>query len=147
MRMKVILNRKKISSVATLLLLLAAAVCAFGADEVSRARDLAFSGREHRAEALSLLQQRLQRVPDDGDALTLYGTILSWDGRYEESRQALQKVLDKNPDHSDALPALINLELWSDHPQQAQELAQASLQRHPGNPAMLLLLARAERNQ
>jgi len=144
------LNNNSRSKFALSLLLLAALVYALPAmadDEVSRARALAFSGAEHRAEALSLLQTRLAKVPDDGDALTLYGTILSWEGRYDESRQALQKVLDRNPDHADALPAMLNLELWSNHPQRAEQLAQAALQRHPGDPALLMFLARAQRNR
>lgn len=116
-------------------------------DEVSRARALAFSGAQHRGEALSLLQARLAKVPDDGDALTLYGTILSWEGRYDEGRQALQKVLDRNPDHSDALPAMLNLELWSDHPARAEQLAREALRRHPNDPSLLMFLARAQRNQ
>ncbi|HEY3927964.1 MAG TPA: YaiO family outer membrane beta-barrel protein [Candidatus Koribacter sp.] len=134
--------------IATLLsLLLLLGVTAFAADEVARARALAFQGPEHRQEALQLLEERLKAMPDDGDALTLYGTILSWEGRYNEGRAALQKVLDRNPDHSDALPAMINLELWSDHPQVAEELARGALQRHPGNVQMLLFLARAQRNE
>ncbi|MBZ5571567.1 MAG: YaiO family outer membrane beta-barrel protein [Acidobacteriia bacterium] len=144
------LNNSRSKSFALLLLLLAALVYALPAvadDEVSRARALAFSGAEHRAEALSLLQTRLAKVPDDGDALTLYGTILSWEGRYDESRQALQKVLDRNPDHADALPAMLNLELWSNHPDRAEQLAEGALQRHPGDPALLMFLARAQRNR
>lgn len=144
------LNIFRLSSIATLILLLALLMCAGIAaaeDEVSHARELAFSGPQHRAEALTLLQRRLAKVPDDGDALTLYGTILSWEGRYDEGRQALQKVLDRNPDHADALPAMLNLELWSDHPQRAEELARAALQRHPDNPTMMMFLARAQRNQ
>lgn len=131
---------------AALLLVLMSCV-AFADDEVAKARELAFQGPQHRQEAIKLLQERLERVPDDGDALTLYGTILSWEGRYDEARQVLQKVLDRNPDHSDALPAMINLELWSDHPATAEALARAALQRHPGNVQMLLFLARAQRNQ
>jgi YaiO family outer membrane protein len=139
--------RGRIAMVLLLFASLIFAVNAHSEDEVAHARQLAFSGPQHRAEALALLQTRLAAVPDDGDALTLYGTILSWDGRYDEARQALQKVLDKNPDHSDALPAMINVELWSDHPHTAEQLAQASLQRHPGNPAMMMFLARAQRNE
>ena len=143
-------SKTTLKGIAALLLLLAGLMCAMPAaadDEVSRAHALAFSGAQHRAEALSLLQSRLATVPDDGDALTLYGTILSWEGRYDEGRTALQRVLDRNPDHSDALPAMLNLELWSGHPHTAEELAFASLQRHPHNPAMLMFLAHAQRNQ
>lgn len=144
------LNNSKLNSLALLFLLLAGLAYALPAvadDEVSRARVLAFSGAQHRSEALSLLQARLVKVPDDGDALTLYGTILSWEGRYDEARQALQKVLDRNPDHADALPAMLNLEMWSNHPERVAKLAEAALQRHPGNPALLMFLARAQRNQ
>src|SRR3954452_8700186 len=78
---------------------------------VPHAREIAFSGRQHRPEAEAMLRQILEKEPDNGDARTLYGTLLSWDGNWDESRKQLQAVLDKNPDHSDALPALINVEL------------------------------------
>ena len=139
-----------LKGIAASLLLLAGLMCAMPAaadDEVSRAHALAFSGAQHRAEALSLLQSRLATDPDDGDALTLYGSILTWEGRYDEGRAALQRVLDRSPDHSDALPAMLNLELWSGHPRAAENLALASLQRHPQNPAMLMFLAHAQRNK
>jgi cytochrome c-type biogenesis protein CcmH/NrfG len=78
---------------------------AFADDEVAKARALAFQGPQHRPEAIALLQARLATHPTDTDALTLYGTILSWEGRYAEAHTALQKVLDEDPTHSDALPA------------------------------------------
>jgi YaiO family outer membrane protein len=135
---------------AALVALLCGMLSAFPAtadDEVSRAKALASGKESHHAEALFLLETRLARVPDDSDALVLYGTILSWDGRYDEGRVALQKVLDKNPDNSDALPAMLNLELWSGHPRRAEDLASAALQRHPRDPAIVIFLARAQRNQ
>lgn len=116
-------------------------------DALSRARQLAFSGKEHRAEALQILKQHLAEDPTDTDARVFYGIVLSWEGQYDQARAQLQPVVEKNPDHSDALPALIDVELWSDHPKRAAELAQASLQRHPKNPTMLLLYARALRNE
>lgn len=137
-------NRTRVVLVLASLMLAAGAAAQ---DEVSKARELAFTGGQHRATALLLLETRLSKVPDDGDALTLYGSILSWEGRYDEARVALQKVLTMNPDHADALPAMLNLELWSDHPERAEQLARASLQRHPGNPKMLMFLARAQSNQ
>lgn len=141
------LKLKFLAHILLLLVGLTVTVHGFVDNEIGRARELAFSGKEHRAEALALLQQRLEKVPDDRDALTLYGTILSWESRYDESRQALQKVLDNNPDHADALPAMLNMELWSDHPDRVEQLARSFLQRHPGDPAMMLFLARAQRNQ
>ena len=113
---------------------------------VAHARELAYSGKEHRAEALSLLRDHLQRVTDDSEARVLYGTVLSWDGQYDESRKQLEMVLANNPTHSDALPALINVELWSDHPQRAAELARRGLQVNPKNVALITDEAHAMRN-
>ncbi len=116
-------------------------------DVLSQARTLAFSGKEHRQEALKLLQQHLVESPGDNDARTFYGTILSWEGQYDEGRKQLEQVLADHPFHSDAMPALINLELWSDHPARAEELARQALTRSPKDTGYLLQLARAERNQ
>jgi YaiO family outer membrane protein len=120
---------------------------AFADDEVAKARALAFQGPQHRAEAIALLETRLATHPTDTDALTLYGTILSWEGRYADAHTALQKVLDENPTHSDALPAMINLDLWSDHPQEAEMLAKRGLDKNPGDVNLLMLLARSQRNE
>lgn len=115
-------------------------------DSLAAARQLAFSGKEHRAEALAMCE-RLLAAGDDSDVRTFYGTVLSWEGRYDEGRAQLSKVLEQHPGHGDALPALINLELWSDHPKRAEELARDGLSRDPKNTAMMLQLARAQRNQ
>ncbi len=112
----------------------------------ARARELAFSGKDHRAEALNLLQGWLQQQPGDVESRVLYGTVLSWDGRYDEARQQLSTVLKNRPDHGDALPALINVELWSDHPAHAERLAREALVRHPERTSLMLLQARALHN-
>jgi YaiO family outer membrane protein len=113
---------------------------------LQKARDLAYSGKAHRAEALALLKEHLQRVPDDTAARVLYGTVLSWEGQYDEARKQLEMVLAKNPTHGDALPALINVEIWSDHPARAEQLASEGLKAHPGNITYLLDEAHALRN-
>ena len=115
-------------------------------DLVDKARTLARQGKEYRGEALKLLEDRLAERPTDGDARTLYGVVLSWEGRYDESREQLSRVLAKNPDHSDALPALINVELWSDHPERAEQLAREALLRHPDDTQLMYVQARALRN-
>lgn len=109
-------------------------------DPVSRARAM---DKEHRWEALKLLEDRLAADPTDSDARTLHGAMLSWEGRYEEARSDLKKVLESHPGHGDALAALINVEMWSDHPEEAEELARAGLKLHPGNPDLLILRAKA----
>lgn len=135
---------------AVLILLAFSAAGAFAApavDSLEQARELAYSGKEHRAEAIQALKAYLAEHPGNSDAQVLLGIVLSWEGQYDEARNQLQPVVEKYPDHSDALPALIQVELWSDHPQRAAELARASLQRQPKNPAIMLLYARALRNQ
>jgi YaiO family outer membrane protein len=80
-------------------------------DPVARARALAAAGE--RGEALRLLETRLAERPDDNDARTLYGTVLSWDGDYARARTELQRVLEADPDNADARAALANVERWS----------------------------------
>lgn len=125
----------------TLIGLRAAGVVEAQQDPVAEARSLAKSGQ--RGACLELLQSYLTREPDDSDARVLYGTVLSWEGRYDEARRELQQVLDRKPHHGDALPALINVELWSDRPDRAEELAREALSREPNDTSLLLARARA----
>ena len=111
------------------------------ATDVEQARELAKTG--HRDEAIRLLEERLTRIPGDGDARTLLGTIFSWEGRYDEARTQLLLVLENNKTHSDALPALINVELWSDHPSRAEFLAAQALGSQPDNVGLRTDHARA----
>lgn len=141
----------RVGSIAAILLGMAAPALA-GQDApvgntLSRARELAFSGKQHRQQALDLLKQRLAETPGDNDARTFYGAVLSWEGQYDEARKQLTQVLTDHPYHSDALPALINVELWSDHPARAEELARDGLQHNPKDTALMLQLAKAQRNQ
>jgi YaiO family outer membrane protein len=80
-------------------------------DTVTRARTLAHSG-QHQA-ALQLLEPHLQQHPNDHDARTLYGTVLSWTGDYARARTELQRVLAAEPANADARAALANVEQWS----------------------------------
>jgi YaiO family outer membrane protein len=116
-------------------------------DVVARARALAYSGKHNREPAIALLKQHLAQQPDDSEAQVLYGIVLSWEGRYDESREQLANVLEKRPEHGDALPALINVELWSDHPDRAEQLALLVLAKRPDDIRFLLMHARALRNQ
>ena len=109
---------------------------------VQQARTLAFDG--HRDQAIDLLHRRLQAIPDDGDALTLLGIVLSWEDRYDEARAALDQVLRRNPTHYDALRAAIHVELWSDNPGRAEELARRGLAFDPNADDLAVLLERAE---
>ncbi|MBV8207454.1 MAG: YaiO family outer membrane beta-barrel protein [Acidobacteria bacterium] len=127
------------------LLLLAPALMAAQNDPVSRARQLARSGGEHRAEALRMLQEYLESHPGDTDARTLYGLALSWDGHYDQAREQLRQVLAGNPTHGDALPALMNVEMWSGHPEAADRLAGEGLAAQPENTEWLMARARALR--
>lgn len=117
-------------------------VIAFGQpDDLARARSLAFDG--HRAEALAVLEHYMRDKPNDTDALTFYGIVLSWEGRYEEARKALRAVLKRYPDHGDALPALINVELWSGNSAYAEELTATAIVNRPKDEALLMARARA----
>jgi YaiO family outer membrane protein len=116
-----------------------------GTDPVAHARQLAYSGKEHREEALAVLKVHLEKEADDTEARTLYGIVLSWQGRYDEAREQLKQVLAGNPTHGDALPALINVESWSGHPENAEQLAREALAIKPDDINLLLLQAKALR--
>jgi YaiO family outer membrane protein len=113
-------------------------------DVVAQARQLAYSGKEHREQALTMLKGYLDKQ-DDSDARTLYGTVLSWQGRYDEARVQLKMVLANSPTHGDALPALLNVEFWSGHPENAEQLAREALARQPDNVEWMLAEAKALR--
>ena len=111
-----------------------------GQDYLVTARELAAGGK--RSESIVLLQQSLAASPNS-DARVFLGTVLSWEGRYDEARRELEAVLADNPTHGDALPALINVELWSDHAARAEELASRALRNKPNDTSMLLARAKA----
>jgi YaiO family outer membrane protein len=105
---------------------------AAGQDDVlEKAREAATSGRP--AEALTLLEARLEQTPRDVDARLLYGLVLSWEGRYDEARSALRQVLAQTPEYTDARVALMNVEYWSGHSSEARDLANQVLARNAGN--------------
>ncbi|HEY6249021.1 MAG TPA: YaiO family outer membrane beta-barrel protein [Candidatus Angelobacter sp.] len=143
------LNRKSVVWTMLLALLwlscLPASAQGTDGDPVAHARQLAYSGKEHRDEALAILKKHLETERDDSDARVLYGIVLSWQDHYDEAREQLKQVLADNPTHADALPALINVEFWSGHPENAERLAREALATKPDDVALLLLRARALR--
>jgi YaiO family outer membrane protein len=137
-------TRLALAGLAMLLLLPVFSIAAPVADDVvAQARTLAYSGRDHRPQALALLKDHLAQQPDDTEARVLYATVLSWQGRYDEAREQLKQVLSASPDHADALPALINVELWSGHPGNAEQLAHEALVRRPDRVNLMIAEAHA----
>src|ERR1700674_5614726 len=122
----------RISAVLVLVMCALARLDAGQSDVVTRAHGLAVAGQ--RGEAIKLLQDSVAGSPGDSDARVLLGTVLSWEGRYDEARRELEGVLTDRPTHGDALLASINIELWSDHPQRAEELARRGLFTRPTDP-------------
>ena len=80
-------------------------------DPIAAARQLAIGG--HRAEAIRMLEQRLSARPDDVDARTLLGIVLSWDGQYGRAREELRRVLANDPKNVDTQQALQRIDLWT----------------------------------
>ncbi len=133
-------------------LLLSATSSAFAADDAPIASEddiltqaRALSSSKKRPEALALLQKHLVESPTDVDARLLYGEMLSWEGRWEEARDALEGVLNQTPTYTDAALALINVELWSDHPERADKIANRFLERTPNHIDLLIARARVMR--
>ncbi|HMC21834.1 MAG TPA: YaiO family outer membrane beta-barrel protein [Thermoanaerobaculia bacterium] len=103
-------RRGFVASVLAILIWSAAATPPLFADEVARARQLAVAGQRH--EALQILEQRIAAAPNDIDALTLYGIVLSWEGDRDRARRALNWALLHDPKNGDAREALARLNQW-----------------------------------
>jgi YaiO family outer membrane protein len=128
-------------SVTIILLLCGALFGASDEDLLTKSRRLATTG--HRAEALEALRSGLAERPSDLDCRTLYGTIFSWEARYDEAREALELVLAASPGYYDALLALIRVELWADRPVRAEQLVREGLLKNPNDSSLVLLRVRA----
>jgi YaiO family outer membrane protein len=109
-------------------------------DILAEARRLSTEG--DRKGGLRILRWHLEASPEDTDARTLYGTMLSWEGLYKESRAELAEVMDTIPGHGDAIRSAVHVELWSDHPERAVELADEGLRKDPDDIGLLLDRAR-----
>ncbi|MDQ6704909.1 MAG: tetratricopeptide repeat protein, partial [Acidobacteriota bacterium] len=59
-------------------------------DPSAVSRQLSKEGRT--AEALAVLERHLAADPADSDVRVLYGTMLSWEGRYPEAREQLERI-------------------------------------------------------
>ncbi len=90
-----------------------------------------------------MLAKRLAESPQDTDARTLYGTVLSWDGNYPEARKQLEQVLAASPGNGDAMQALAGVELATDHPDKARDLLTGVLKERPNDTDLLYADARA----
>lgn len=115
----------------------------FAQDILSRARSAAT-----RAEALALLEAHLAQTPGDVDARTVYGLMLSWEGRYDDARRELERVLAAAPGYTDARAGLMNVEWWTGRAAQARAHSDYILQREPGHAEARLVrqrLAAADR--
>lgn len=110
-------------------------------DVFTRARTMATSGQ--RTEAIALLRTHLQARVADVDARVLLGTVLSWEGQYDEARRELLSVLQQSPAYGDALAALINVEIWSGRPGVAKDLADEALKATPNDGRFLEARRRA----
>ncbi|HEY0591187.1 MAG TPA: YaiO family outer membrane beta-barrel protein [Thermoanaerobaculia bacterium] len=134
----------RISRVAALFVFLTISTAFAQDDPLARARDLARAG--NRAEALAILESRLAAAPADADARTLYGIVLSWEGRYDDARRELRRAIDDDPIDLDARLALIRVEIWSGNADAAAALIDESLVRFPAKPELLELRNQIRRN-
>lgn len=129
------------TAIVCLTLLGACAVPASAQDYLAQARQLASSGQ--RPAAIKILEDRLATRPDDLDARTLLGIILSWEGQYPEARKELRQVLSDKAGYYDAMVALANLELWDGHAELALGLADGVLRTTSKDTGVMLVRARA----
>lgn len=78
----------------------------------------AYQKLEQPARALPLLQQYLNAIPQDAEAMTMYGRILMDLGRWPEARRIIQQLLSRYPGRTDGRLTAVELEMseWPDDP-------------------------------
>lgn len=86
------------------------------------------------SEARRLLEQGVQRHPDDILLHEALGHVLFDHGSPEDAELALRALLDRWPDHPSALHNLGGLYLRRDHTVAAEELLRRSLELRPDSP-------------
>ena len=95
------------------------------------------------AEAIRVLEPRLQEAPGDVKALTLMGMAVSATGRLEEGNRYYRRALEANSSFAPALKNLAGNELALGHAPVARTLFEGLLGLTPADPAARLGLAQA----
>src|SRR5215467_2649180 len=95
------------------------------------------------ANAIHILQPRLQQDPRDLKALTLMGMAVSADGRLEDGNRYYRQALEVNSSFAPALKNLAANEMALGHAASALTQFERLLTLTPGDPAARLGLAQA----
>lgn len=130
------MNRRRAWPLAVALLLVA--VARAGEQELEQARAAAQSG--HTGEAIAVLEQLLEREPENVEARVEYARVLSWAGRYHESLRAYELALALEPGNHEAQLGRARVLYWT-----GRLNAAARMLRTLDTEEAWLLLAQVER--
>jgi tetratricopeptide (TPR) repeat protein len=87
--------------------------------------------------ALTIVEQRLAKAPEDMEARGWRGRLLAWKGRWPEAETEFKLVLDKFPNDTEILIALADVLLWQKEYTEALRALDQARKISPSDPEIL----------
>ncbi len=110
----------------------------------SRARQLAFDSK--RTEAKALLTEITRNYPNYGDVRLFLAVLYGWEEEYKLARREFQVLLAQEKTNKNYWIAYIKNELWAGQSAAAKELSKKALELFPEEGELVILRAKAERD-
>lgn len=108
------------------------------------ARKLAFGG--NRNAAIMLLKTVTAKYPNYDEVRLFMASVYSWDGQYKIAEAEFQTLISKDNTKLDYWIPYIKNEIYRDDPLSAIELAKKAMEIFPDNAEIVILKAKAEKN-
>jgi tetratricopeptide (TPR) repeat protein len=97
---------------------------------------------QHLDAALTIVEQRLAKAPDDLEAHSWRGRLLAWKGRWAEGEAEYRLVLRTVPNDVDVLTCLSDVLLWQQKWQDSLQVLDQARKISPSDPEVLARRAR-----
>ncbi|WP_341225092.1 YaiO family outer membrane beta-barrel protein [uncultured Arcticibacterium sp.] len=113
-------------------------------DEFAKAREMAFNGK--RTEAIETLKKVVAKYPTYGDVRLFLASVYGWEDKYKLAREEYEILLEQDNADRNYWIGYIKNELYSEQAMSALDLARQALILLPNDVDLVLLKARAEKN-
>lgn len=113
-------------------------------EEFAKARELAFN--DQRITAIATLNKILDKYPNYGDVRLFLGTLYGWDEKFKLARKEFQKLIELDRLERSYWVGYITNEIWADQAITAISLTKKALEFFPNDVELVLLKAKAEKN-
>jgi tetratricopeptide (TPR) repeat protein len=99
--------------------------------------------KENKADsAILILKESIGFYPEYADLKVLMGSILSWNGKYDDARTYFQYELNERKQAAPFWVAYINNEIWSENYPKSLTLTYQGLNQNPDSPDIYILQAK-----